>query len=215
MTEIAIKVENLSKCYQIYDKPHDRLLQMLARGRKQYFRELCALKDVPFEIEKGETVGIIGRINPHCCNSFAELLIQPAATIQTTRVAPSRLLNLKSAVEPIKIPFALSQSKGGRGFDRLTQWVGMWKPLMVRQAHHERFPHASTAFFRLKYRTACRFPAYCSETLNIQANDHETDVSLRQKQIMNANRRTFTVSKVIFQPISTRSASLKFFDSIN
>jgi lipopolysaccharide transport system ATP-binding protein len=60
-SEIAIKVENLSKCYQIYDKPRDRLLQMLARGRKQYFREFWALKDVSFEIKKGETVGIIGR----------------------------------------------------------------------------------------------------------------------------------------------------------
>lgn len=60
-SEIAIKVENLSKCYHIYDKPRDRLLQMLTRGRKQYFQEFWALKDVSFEIKKGETVGIIGR----------------------------------------------------------------------------------------------------------------------------------------------------------
>jgi homopolymeric O-antigen transport system ATP-binding protein len=59
--DIAIKVENLSKCYQIYDRPQDRLLQMLVRGRKQYYREFWALKDVSFEIKKGETVGIIGR----------------------------------------------------------------------------------------------------------------------------------------------------------
>lgn len=60
-SEIAIKVEHLSKCYHIYDRPRDRLLQMLARGRRQYFREFWALKDVSFEIKKGETVGIIGR----------------------------------------------------------------------------------------------------------------------------------------------------------
>lgn len=60
-SDIAIKVESLSKCYHIYDKPRDRLLQMLARGRKQYFREFWALKDVSFEVKKGETVGIIGR----------------------------------------------------------------------------------------------------------------------------------------------------------
>ena len=61
MSDIAIKVESLSKCYQIYDKPHDRLLQMLTRGHKQFFREFWALKDVSFEVRKGETVGIIGR----------------------------------------------------------------------------------------------------------------------------------------------------------
>jgi len=60
-SEITIKVENLSKCYHIYDKPRDRLMQMLACGRRQYFREFWALKDVSFEIKKGETVGIIGR----------------------------------------------------------------------------------------------------------------------------------------------------------
>lgn len=59
-SEIVIRVENLSKCYHIYDKPRDRLLQMLARGRKQYFREFWAIKDVSFEVRKGETVGIIG-----------------------------------------------------------------------------------------------------------------------------------------------------------
>lgn len=60
-SDIAIKVESLSKCYEIYEKPRDRLLQMLARGRKRYFREFWALKDVTFEIKQGETVGIIGR----------------------------------------------------------------------------------------------------------------------------------------------------------
>ena len=68
-SEIAIRVENLSKCYQIYAQPHDRLkqsiyprLQRLAgKQPKQYFREFWAVKDVSFEIKKGETVGIIGR----------------------------------------------------------------------------------------------------------------------------------------------------------
>jgi lipopolysaccharide transport system ATP-binding protein len=60
-TEYAIEVNGLSKCYQIYDKPSDRLKQMLMRGRKQYYKEFWALKDVSFKIKKGETVGIIGR----------------------------------------------------------------------------------------------------------------------------------------------------------
>ena len=67
--DIAIRVQNLSKCYQIYEKPENRLkqsiyprLQRLAgKAPKQYFREFWALKDVSVEIRKGETVGIIGR----------------------------------------------------------------------------------------------------------------------------------------------------------
>lgn len=67
--EIAIKVESLSKSYQIYDQPRDRLKQFLVPRlqlfaglpRKQYFREFWALQDVSFEVRKGETVGIIGR----------------------------------------------------------------------------------------------------------------------------------------------------------
>ncbi|MDR3429438.1 ABC transporter ATP-binding protein [Silvimonas sp.] len=58
---IAIQVEGLGKCYQIYEKPRDRLLQMLARGRKKLYREFWALSGVSFSVKRGETVGIIGR----------------------------------------------------------------------------------------------------------------------------------------------------------
>ena len=60
-SEIAISVAGLGKCFQIYDRPHHRLLQMFAGSRHQYFREFLALRDISFEISKGETVGIIGR----------------------------------------------------------------------------------------------------------------------------------------------------------
>jgi lipopolysaccharide transport system ATP-binding protein len=60
-TEYAIEVNGLGKCYQIYDKPSDRLKQMLVRGGKQYYKEFWALKGVSFKVKKGETVGIIGR----------------------------------------------------------------------------------------------------------------------------------------------------------
>lgn len=67
--DVAIFVNNLSKCYQIYDQPHDRLkqsiyprlLRLAGRPPKQYFREFWALRDVSFQVKKGETVGIIGR----------------------------------------------------------------------------------------------------------------------------------------------------------
>jgi lipopolysaccharide transport system ATP-binding protein len=67
--EIAVSVTNLSKCYEVYGNPRDRLKQFVAprlqrlagQSPKQYFREFWALKDVSFEIKKGDTVGIIGR----------------------------------------------------------------------------------------------------------------------------------------------------------
>jgi lipopolysaccharide transport system ATP-binding protein len=60
-SEYAIEVNGLGKCYQIYEKPSDRLKQMLLRGRKQCYKEFWALNNVSFKIKKGETVGIIGR----------------------------------------------------------------------------------------------------------------------------------------------------------
>lgn len=60
-SEYAIEINDLSKCYEIYNRPIDRLRQTLFRGRKKFYKEFWALKDVSFKINKGETVGIIGR----------------------------------------------------------------------------------------------------------------------------------------------------------
>lgn len=67
--EATIKVEALSKCFQIYDHPRERLKQfifpraqqLIGIEPKRYFREYWALKNVSFEVRKGETVGIIGQ----------------------------------------------------------------------------------------------------------------------------------------------------------
>ncbi len=58
MSEIAIKVEHLSKVYKLYNKPSDRLREAL--GMRVQSREHYALNDVNFNVKKGETVGIIG-----------------------------------------------------------------------------------------------------------------------------------------------------------
>ena len=58
---LAISLREISKYYQIYDKPHKRLLQGLSRGKKKYYKEFWALKGISFQVKKGETLGIIGR----------------------------------------------------------------------------------------------------------------------------------------------------------
>jgi ABC-type polysaccharide/polyol phosphate transport system ATPase subunit len=58
---IAIRVQNLTKIYHLYDKPQDRLKEALNPFRKSYHHDFYAMEDVSFEIKKGETVGIIGK----------------------------------------------------------------------------------------------------------------------------------------------------------
>lgn len=59
--DIVIEVQNAGKCYQIYERPQDRLKQMLWRGRRHYYHEFWALRDISFSVRRGETVGLIGR----------------------------------------------------------------------------------------------------------------------------------------------------------
>ncbi len=59
--DIAISVKNLSKRYKLYDTPQHRLKEALHPFRKKYHRDFWALKDISFEVKKGETVGIIGK----------------------------------------------------------------------------------------------------------------------------------------------------------
>ena len=58
---VAIEAHGLSKFYQIYARPEDRLKQMLWHGRRRYYREFFALRDVDIRVLRGETVGIVGR----------------------------------------------------------------------------------------------------------------------------------------------------------
>jgi len=69
LASAVIRVRGLSKCYQIYARPEDRLkqallprFQRLVGGKgSSYFREFWALHDVSFDVRRGETLGVIGR----------------------------------------------------------------------------------------------------------------------------------------------------------
>lgn len=60
-SSLAIKAQHLGKAFQLYDRPIDRLKQMVMRGRKRYYKEFAALHDVSFELRKGEVLGLVGR----------------------------------------------------------------------------------------------------------------------------------------------------------
>jgi ATPase subunit of ABC transporter with duplicated ATPase domains len=67
--QIAITAEHLSKCYQIYDRPQDRLKEaivprlqrIVGRTPTRYARAFWALHDVSFTVARGEALGVIGR----------------------------------------------------------------------------------------------------------------------------------------------------------
>lgn len=56
----SIQVKNVSKVYNLYENSGDRLKEILSFSNKSYHRDFYALKDINFEVKKGETFGIIG-----------------------------------------------------------------------------------------------------------------------------------------------------------
>lgn len=58
--DIAVKLQNISKMYSLYDKPLDRLKEVLHPFKKEYHKDFYALKDINLEIRKGEVLGIVG-----------------------------------------------------------------------------------------------------------------------------------------------------------
>ncbi len=108
--DIAIRVSRLSKCYQIYDSPRDRLKQFLVpplqhfigQNTKQYFRDFWALKDVSFEIKKGVSVGIVGR-NGAGKSTLLQIIcgtLTPTSGAVETNGRVAALLELGSGFDP-------------------------------------------------------------------------------------------------------------------
>ena len=56
----AIEIKDVTKIYRLYDKPIDRLKESLSVSHKEYHKNFYALNQISFEVEKGQTVGIIG-----------------------------------------------------------------------------------------------------------------------------------------------------------
>ena len=60
MSSEAIKLENITKVYKLYNRNRDRLKDSLGLTKKKCYTEHYALRDVSMEVHEGEMVGIIG-----------------------------------------------------------------------------------------------------------------------------------------------------------
>ncbi len=64
----AIEVNKLTKVHRLYNSPKDRLHEIISLGGKKFHHEFPALSGVSFNVEKGQTIGVIGQ------NEFAQFL---------------------------------------------------------------------------------------------------------------------------------------------
>src|SRR4051794_9038362 len=60
-SEFAIEAHQLGKCYSLYQRPADRLKQLLWGRWRRYYREFWALQGIDLAIRPGEVIGVVGR----------------------------------------------------------------------------------------------------------------------------------------------------------
>jgi ABC-type polysaccharide/polyol phosphate transport system ATPase subunit len=96
-----VLVQNVSKLYRLYRRPADRLREMWPRSRRRH-TDFWALRDIGFEVEKGETLGLVG---PNGCGKSTLLqivcgILQPTSGRVVTRGRIAALLELGAGFNP-------------------------------------------------------------------------------------------------------------------
>jgi lipopolysaccharide transport system ATP-binding protein len=102
MSDIAISVSNVSKCYRVFDNQRSRLLHAVWPAHTKGMQEVWALKDINFEINRGESVAIIGR-NGGGKSTLLEILtgtLTPTTGSVKVNGRVSALLELGSGFNP-------------------------------------------------------------------------------------------------------------------
>ncbi|MBI4463312.1 MAG: ABC transporter ATP-binding protein [Acidobacteria bacterium] len=98
----AIRLRGVSKSYPIYDRPTDRLKELLSWSRRSYHRDFWALRDVSLEIPQGTTYGLIGE-NGSGKSTVLQLIagiLKPSTGMVDVGGRVSALLELGSGFNP-------------------------------------------------------------------------------------------------------------------
>jgi homopolymeric O-antigen transport system ATP-binding protein len=101
--DVVVSVRGVGKVYRLYDRPQDRLKHMLfSRMGTSYGREFWALRDVSFDVGRGEVVGIIGR-NGSGKSTLLQIMagiLRPSAGEVRVQGRVAALLELGSGFNP-------------------------------------------------------------------------------------------------------------------
>src|SRR6202048_2134314 len=98
----AIRFENVSKSYPIYETPRDRLKELLTFNRLEFHKNFWALHDVSFEVGRGETFCVIGE-NGSGKSTLLQLvagILHPSSGNITVNGRVSALLELGAGFNP-------------------------------------------------------------------------------------------------------------------
>jgi ABC-type polysaccharide/polyol phosphate transport system ATPase subunit len=101
-SEVVLSAHHLTKTYEIYKNPLDRLKEAFHPLRKKYHDSFTALSDVTFDVRKGETVGIVGR-NGAGKSTLLKMLsgvLTPTSGSVTIRGRIASLLELGTGFNP-------------------------------------------------------------------------------------------------------------------
>jgi ABC-type polysaccharide/polyol phosphate transport system ATPase subunit len=98
----AVEFQNVSKSYAIYDSPGDRLRELLSPRRVKRHTDFWALRDVSFEVKRGETFCIVGE-NGSGKSTLLQIvagILQPTAGNVAVHGRVSALLELGAGFNP-------------------------------------------------------------------------------------------------------------------
>ncbi len=100
--DVVVKLESVSKFYKLYHSPKDRLKEALNPFGKKYHKEFFALKDISFELRKGECLGVIGKngMGKSTLLKLVAHIIEPSSGSISVNGSVSALLELGTGFNP-------------------------------------------------------------------------------------------------------------------